>query len=115
MITGLQSASMAGPEADRVAPHDPVATATAPDPTPWIDLAPHVTFERAASEPPREDHRVAAAATLGGIYAGFIGWTYLAWYKKHKPSRPTACRSPASSTTPCSTPAITSISCCCSR
>ena len=90
MIAWLRAASMAGPEAPVAATHDRAATATAPDPappTPWIDLAPHATLARAAQgeAPAREDHRIAAAATLGGIYAGFIGWTYVAWYKKHKP------------------------------
>jgi hypothetical protein len=28
---------------------------------------------------------VAAALTLGGLYAGFTTWTYFAWYRKHKP------------------------------
>ena len=33
----------------------------------------------------KPDHRVAAALTLGGLYVGFTGWTYLAWYRKHHP------------------------------
>ena len=31
------------------------------------------------------DHKLAAALTLGGIYAGFTTWTYFAWYRKHRP------------------------------
>jgi len=31
----------------------------------------------------RADHKVAAVLTLTGLYAGFTGWTYLAWYRKH--------------------------------
>jgi hypothetical protein len=31
------------------------------------------------------DHKLAAALTLGGVYAGFTTWTYFAWYRKHKP------------------------------
>jgi hypothetical protein len=34
---------------------------------------------------PRADRRIAAALTLGGLYAGFTTWTYFAWYRKHKP------------------------------
>jgi len=34
---------------------------------------------------PREDHKIAASVTLGAMYTTFIAWTYLAWYKKHKP------------------------------
>jgi hypothetical protein len=38
-----------------------------------------------SAEPPVADHRLAAALTLGGLYAGFTTWTYFAWYRKHKP------------------------------
>src|SRR4051812_44295020 len=34
---------------------------------------------------PPEDHRVAAAVTMGGLYTLFGGWMYLAWYRQHKP------------------------------
>jgi hypothetical protein len=34
---------------------------------------------------PDGGHKVAAALTLGGLYAGFTTWTYFAWYRKHKP------------------------------
>jgi len=32
-----------------------------------------------------EDHEVAAAATVAGMYTAFAGWMYLAWYRQHKP------------------------------
>ena len=60
-----------------------------PWPTPWIDLGtspiagPAEPVEPAAS--PEPDHKLAAALTLGGLYAGFTTWTYFAWYRKHKP------------------------------
>ncbi|HEY4245190.1 MAG TPA: DUF2279 domain-containing protein [Kofleriaceae bacterium] len=38
-----------------------------------------------AAHATREGHPLAASLTLGGIYIGFIGWTYFAWYRKHKP------------------------------
>src|ERR1700742_484737 len=44
----------------------PVVTALAPDAAP-------------------EDHKVAAAATMAGMYTAFAGWMYLAWYRQHKP------------------------------
>jgi hypothetical protein len=34
---------------------------------------------------PPEDHKVAAAATVAGMYTAFAGWMYLAWYRQHKP------------------------------
>ncbi len=55
-----------------------------PAKTPWVDLAPNAILQPIADQP-REDHKTAAALTLGGFYAGFIGWMYFAWYQKHKP------------------------------
>jgi hypothetical protein len=63
------------------------ARADAPAAAP-VDLAPPAVLEPIAASPaaaPADDHRTAAALTLGGLYAGFIGWMYLAWYAKHKP------------------------------
>lgn len=34
---------------------------------------------------PSQGHPVASAVALGGVYAGFSAWAYLAWYVKHKP------------------------------
>jgi len=53
--------------------------------SPWIDLAPASVLDPIAARPPRPDHQRAAVATLGGLYAGFVGWMYYAWYRKHKP------------------------------
>src|SRR5215468_857372 len=64
-------------------PHyDPAAA-----PTPWVDqgASPITSSGDSASEAPAGDHKLAAALTLGGIYAGFTTWTYFAWYRKHKP------------------------------
>lgn len=33
---------------------------------------------------PADTHPVAAAATLGGMYAAFAGWMYIAWYQHHR-------------------------------
>ena len=66
-------------------PHyDPVAA-----PTPWLDqgtspiTSPSDPAGAPAVEPPSGDHKIAAALTLGGIYAGFTTWAYFAWYRKH--------------------------------
>jgi hypothetical protein len=86
LIAWLQHPSAAepsNPEAahrDPEAPHhDPVAA-----PTPWTDLgtSPITTAVDATTT---TDRKLAAALTLGGIYAGFTTWTYFAWYRKHKP------------------------------
>src|SRR3954467_6972867 len=67
-------------------PHyDPVAA-----PTPWVDQGTSpITSRSEAGEPvidaPSGDHKIAAALTLGGLYAGFTTWTYFAWYRKHHP------------------------------
>jgi len=58
---------------------DPLSpAATDPD----ASVAPASTNPTPALEQP--DHRVAAASTLGGLYVGFVGWMYYAWYNKHK-------------------------------
>src|SRR5215510_9089447 len=82
LIAWLQRPSAADP----VAPdshHDPVAAPRA-SPTPWIDqgTSPVTDIPDGA---PAGDHKLAAALTLGGVYAGFTTWTYFAWYRKHKP------------------------------
>jgi hypothetical protein len=46
--------------------------------TPWIDLGPSKVLEQRAERPAR---RLAAPLTLAGIYAGFVTWTYFAWYR----------------------------------
>jgi hypothetical protein len=82
LIAWLQQPSAAEPSTPGTH-HDPIAAPAAP-PTPWIDQGTSPVTDVPA-EPPAADHRVAAALTLGGIYAGFTTWTYFAWYRKHKP------------------------------
>ena len=90
-LCGAAAADPAAPGAGSAAPADPIAAPAAPLPpatlthTPWIDLAPSSALDHALAEPPREYHPVAAAIAVGGLYAVFTGWTYLAWYRKHKP------------------------------
>jgi hypothetical protein len=33
------------------------------------------------------EHKLSAALTLAGVYAGFTTWTYFAWYRKHRENR----------------------------
>lgn len=46
--------------------------------SPWLHEGATVPVERAAAP---GDHRLAAAATVGGIYLAFSTWAYLAWYR----------------------------------
>ena len=91
LIAGLQRAAVAGPGATPEVPPDrDVAVRDSEDPdsvaaeasgdTPWIDLGPSKVLELRA-EPPRSTRRLAAPLTLAGIYAGFVTWTYFAWYR----------------------------------
>ncbi len=93
LIMGLHRPSAAGaptPEAGSASGHDPAAP-----PTPWTDQGASPVREsgdgapeavsRGASPAGRGDHKLAAALTLGGLYAGFTTWTYFAWYRQHKP------------------------------
>jgi hypothetical protein len=79
LIACLQRPGHADPAAPDHAHHDPVAA-----PTPWLDLGTSPIIEASPPSPPR-DHKLAAALTLGGIYAGFTTWTYFAWYRHHHP------------------------------
>jgi len=83
------AASPALPSPPATPPPDPGVAVTAPaDPTstPWLDLAPSTVLEGSLAEPVHEHYQpVAAALTLAGFYAVFTGWTYFAWYRKHKP------------------------------
>jgi hypothetical protein len=86
LITCLQRTAFTDPSAPDSTHHDPhaVITASRTD-TPWIDLGPSTIFVERAEHTSRSDHKLAAALTLGGLYAGFTTWTYFAWYRKHKP------------------------------
>jgi hypothetical protein len=52
---------------------------------PWLDNNSKLTLQTMWPTPRQEHHPIAAAATLGAMYAGFTTWTYFAWYRKHKP------------------------------
>jgi hypothetical protein len=87
MIAWLRGTALAGPEVAAPATHDPIGAVRASEAgSPWIDLAPATVLEAHAADDRegRADHRLAAAVAVTGLYVGFTGWTYLAWYRKHK-------------------------------
>jgi len=47
--------------------------------SPWLDLAPQKAI--AITQAKRDRRKLASSLTLAGIYAGFITWTYVAWYR----------------------------------
>jgi hypothetical protein len=88
LIAWLQHPAAADPPPSQVAPDlahpDRIAPPTPPA-TPWIDQG---SFPPAPIDATSmSDHKLAAALTLGGVYAGFTTWTYFAWYRKHHPLR----------------------------
>jgi hypothetical protein len=116
LIAWLRTYAVAGPGTPDSTPHDPNGTARAPQrsdqqskegaggstgagagagDSPWIDLAPSkVLALRTSPEDPEgapRDHKVAAAVTLAGLYAGFSAWTYFAWYRKGCRPEPNPC------------------------
>jgi len=102
LIAGLRTHAVAAPGVPDSTPHDPDATARAPkrsdqqpapDPvdSPWIDLAPSKVLALRTSPDGPRDHKLAAALTLGGFYAGFSMWTYFAWYRKGCRPEPKPC------------------------
>lgn len=88
LITCLQRTAVADPVATTppaASSYDPNATAPDsakyPGASPWLDLSPSPVLAIRRSK--SGDHRkLASALTLGGIYAGFVTWTYFAWYRR---------------------------------
>jgi hypothetical protein len=99
LIAWLRSHAVASPGTPDSTPHDPDAAVRAPQrsapqigESPWIDLAPSkVLALRSVPDEPR-DHKLAAALTLGGLYAAFTTWTYFAWYRKGCRPEPKPCK-----------------------
>jgi len=87
LVAVLRATAVADPAASPVliAPLPAHAVQLEPQDSPWLDVAP---FRAVASREERDaagNHKIAAALTLGGLYAGFTTWTYFAWYHKHRP------------------------------
>jgi hypothetical protein len=92
VITLLGSPAVANPTQADVPHHDPDGAAEASTTeTPWLDLKPAPVIAITSTNPSERDHKLAAALTLGGLYAGFIGWTYVAWYRKSCPRSDNSC------------------------
>ena len=91
VIALLRSPAVANPTVKDAPHHDPDGVATSSDPeTPWIDLSQQPVLA-VTSQPAKRDHKLAASLTLAGLYAGFIGWTYLAWYRRGCPRSDDSC------------------------
>ena len=82
LIAWLRAPAVAGPRPSEDASYDPdapVRSPATPD-SPWIDLAPAKVLS-IRSEPTPDRRKLASTLTLAGLYVGFVGWTYLAWYR----------------------------------
>lgn len=78
LIAVLHGAALAGPATPDGSTPDPDVPPA--DNSPWLDQAPAKALSIRAETKP--DRRLPALLTLGGLYAGFAGWAYFAWYKK---------------------------------
>ena len=81
IVAWLQRLGVAGPQDHESASHDPNGAITASETSPWIDVAPAAVLSGNDHEPRARDHRLATGLTLAGLYAGFWGWAYIAWYR----------------------------------
>ncbi len=84
IVTWLRGSSVAGPPSPETTSHDRNGAVAPSGESPWIDLAPAKVLgaKPAPADEPR-DYRLASGLVLGGLYAGFWGWAYLAWYRDH--------------------------------
>lgn len=82
IVARLGAISVAGPEVPESTTHDPSAAPRASSGSPWLDLSPAPVLAGPAPQK-RADYRLASGLTLAGLYAGFAGWAYLAWYRNH--------------------------------
>jgi hypothetical protein len=82
IVTWLRGDAVARPQGGEDDSHDRDGRVRASEGTPWIDLGPALVLERDLRDEPR-DWRLASGIGLAGVYAGFWGWAYLAWYRNH--------------------------------
>lgn len=83
IVTWLRGAVMADPPASETTTHDRNGVVTASDTSPWIDVAPTEVLDARVNDHDVHDYRLASGLTLAGLYAGFWGWAYIAWYRNH--------------------------------
>ncbi len=82
IVTRLVGSALAGPADPDGTSHDPKGVPVANGDSPWLDEAPAPVLVGPTPQRAR-DPRLTAGLTLAGVYAGFIGWAYLAWYRNH--------------------------------
>jgi hypothetical protein len=82
IVTRLAASAVAGPQDQRSSSHDPKGALVANGNSPWLDQSPARVLAGPTPHNDR-DRRLTAGLTLAGVYAGFIGWAYLAWYRNH--------------------------------
>ncbi len=83
IVTCLRGTAVAGPPSPRTNAHDRNDAVRASEGSPWIDRAPAAVLGDPSTADRAHDHRLAAGLTLAGLYAGFWGWAYVAWYRNH--------------------------------
>jgi hypothetical protein len=94
----LHRAAVAGPHINESVSHDqdgavvakPTATTVATtersadtNASPWLDEAPARVLFGAPPKRDRWNSKYTSALVLGGLYLGFSGWAYIAWYRNH--------------------------------
>jgi hypothetical protein len=89
LIACLQHRAVADPVATNPPPassYDPKGRASDsekyPGASPWLDLSPSPVLSIRSSDGEHDHRKLASALTLGGIYVGFMTWTYFAWYRR---------------------------------
>lgn len=88
IIALLRVPGVANPTAPEDSPHD---TNGVRETSPWIDETQQPILALTSPPSTNHDHKLAASLTLAGLYAGFIGWTYLAWYRRGCPRSDDSC------------------------
>ena len=83
IVTWLARVAVAGPGAGETPSHDHNGAVTPSPDSPWIDLAPAKVLGPRSRDQGTRDYRLLSGLKLGGLYAGFWGWAYLAWYRNH--------------------------------
>lgn len=78
IVTWLRDVAVAGPGVATGASHDRNGAVVA---SPWLDEAPAPVLSGPVPKRDRWSSKWTSALVLGGLYLGFSGWAYLAWYR----------------------------------